>query len=193
MEIKSPELGFVDDNFDPVKLESCFFPSKVGGKPSWLFLTNLPSDGLLCSNCNKRCVFLMQIYCPIDTKSSCFHRSIFVFVCKDPNCFKSERSICVKAFRSQLPRRNRYYSFEPVDELNLPSKLPHASDYQTLCDLCGCIGKSLCSRCKSVHYCSKEHQVFAWKHGHKLVCGKTEVDKTASKGILLYALLIREY
>lgn len=40
------------------------------------------------------------------------------------------------------------------------------------CGLCGAIDKKLfrCSRCKSVSYCSKEHQKEDWKKEHKLKC-----------------------
>jgi hypothetical protein len=34
----------------------------------------------------------------------------------------------------------------------------------------------LCSRCKKVYYCCKEHQAYDWKYGgHKASCGKEEV------------------
>ncbi|XP_063228562.1 programmed cell death protein 2 isoform X1 [Bacillus rossius redtenbacheri] len=36
---------------EPWKLHSRFFPSKVGGKPAWLDLSNLPSD-INCKNCD---------------------------------------------------------------------------------------------------------------------------------------------
>jgi pre-rRNA-processing protein TSR4 len=40
--------GFLDKT-DKWRLESRFFPSKVGGKPAWLDLLNLPpTEQLLC-------------------------------------------------------------------------------------------------------------------------------------------------
>lgn len=41
-------IGFLDKT-DKWRLESRFFPSKVGGKPAWLDLKNLPpTEQLLC-------------------------------------------------------------------------------------------------------------------------------------------------
>ena len=175
------ELGFVEDDFEPNELTSCFFPSKVGGKPSWLALTGLPTN-VKCANCEKHCAFMMQIYCPITDQARCFHRSLFAFVCKDPLCYKTQNA-CVKIFRSQLPRRNDFYSFEPISDSNMPTSLPSASNYQTLCNVCGCPGTSVCSKCKSVHYCSREHQVVDWKQSHKKVCGEDSKEKANSKSI----------
>ena len=41
-----------------------------------------------------------------------------------------------------------------------------------ICGLEGCkeVGRKLCSRCRLVYYCSKEHQLKAWKEGHKKIC-----------------------
>jgi hypothetical protein len=45
----------------------------------------------------------------------------------------------------------------------------------TTCASCGKAGATLkCGKCKAVHYCSKECQVYHWKDGlHKQYCGKT--------------------
>lgn len=44
-----------------------------------------------------------------------------------------------------------------------------------LCQVCGCRGSLSCSKCKSVNYCSKEHQVVDWTLGqHKASCGSNE-------------------
>ncbi|XP_046401472.1 egl nine homolog 1 [Ischnura elegans] len=46
------------------------------------------------------------------------------------------------------------------------------------CEQCGLEDHLLrCSRCRTVYYCSKEHQKQHWKK-HKPVCGKTRVDKS---------------
>lgn len=43
-----------------------------------------------------------------------------------------------------------------------------------LCQVCGCRGPLSCGACKSVNYCSKEHQKIDWSLGeHKAICGKT--------------------
>lgn len=44
---------------------------------------------------------------------------------------------------------------------------------QMMCPSCGKPGKFLCSRCKSVRYCSKECQKAHWKE-HKKVCKAPE-------------------
>lgn len=42
-----------------------------------------------------------------------------------------------------------------------------------LCQVCGCRGPLSCGACKSVNYCSKEHQKIDWTLGqHKISCGE---------------------
>ena len=61
------ELGFVEKQMEKWRLESRHFPSKVGGKPAWLELKNLPpTEDLLCKNCIKPMIFLAQVYAPDD-------------------------------------------------------------------------------------------------------------------------------
>ncbi|XP_071447309.1 egl nine homolog 1 [Hetaerina americana] len=46
------------------------------------------------------------------------------------------------------------------------------------CEQCGQESNLLrCSRCRTVYYCSKDHQKKHWKK-HKSICGKTRVDKS---------------
>lgn len=42
------------------------------------------------------------------------------------------------------------------------------------CEFPGCSNQTtkVCGACKSVFYCNREHQVQAWKDGHKAACGK---------------------
>lgn len=109
-------LGFVEEN-EPWLLESRFFPSKVGGKPAWLDLKNLPSvKDLTCNNCKNPCIFLCQVYAPYEDDARAFHRTIFVFVCKNPACCQDNISNNLKVFRSQLQRNNEFYSFDPPIE-----------------------------------------------------------------------------
>ena len=99
------ELGFVEE-IEPCYVESHYFPSKVGGKPAWLALKNLPCENkLACKHCEKPCTFLLQVYCPVIEKESCFHRTIFVFMCKSPDCCKKNEASNLVAFRSQLPKK----------------------------------------------------------------------------------------
>ncbi|CAI8027388.1 Programmed cell death protein 2 [Geodia barretti] len=39
-----------------------------------------------------------------------------------------------------------------------------------LCVVCGSAGPKKCSRCRTVHYCSRHHQTLDWRNGHKLFC-----------------------
>jgi hypothetical protein len=43
-----------------------------------------------------------------------------------------------------------------------------------LCGFCGCRGSALCSSCRQVRYCSKQHQKLHWKAGHKRECQRGE-------------------
>lgn len=110
-------LGTIDDNdsfVEPFSLTSRFFPSKVGGKPAWLDLKYIPeASELTCLKCNIPLVFLCQLYAPINEPEfhgACFHRTLFVFYCNE--C-KDERTFAV--FRSQLCKKNDYYSEEPAE------------------------------------------------------------------------------
>ena len=105
------ELGFVEKVRDPSELSSAFFPSKVGGKPEWLDLQNLPSpETLSCGHCKSPLVFLLQVYAPLsDGDDSTFHRTIFIFLCKDPKCHEQSGSRCFRVLRCQLPEVNDFY------------------------------------------------------------------------------------
>lgn len=87
------DLGFAE-KCPSWKLESRFFPSKIGGAPAWLNLAELPNpDQLSCSKCNHQLKFLCQIYAPVNEKSDCFHRTIFVFFCSSAECSNVNRGI----------------------------------------------------------------------------------------------------
>lgn len=172
------DLGFVEI-VEPWKLLSHFFPSKVGGKPAWLALDNLPkADQLRCGKCGKVCVFLMQVYAPADQLNpSAFHRTLFIFICQDPNCSMPNRTDNLIVFRSQLGKQNSFYSDLPPNEDDFDANscdYPKASDHQTLCAVCGCPGQWKCGKCKQVSYCDKIHQTAHWKAGHKQNCGNSD-------------------
>ena len=168
------ELGFVE-KVEGWRLFSHYFPSKVGGKPAWLSLKCLPSsDDLKCKLCQETPIFLMQVYANLDERDDCFHRSIFVFICKNPKCLQMDSSQSVFAYRSQLPKINTFYPSEPPSEESLADVYPKAEDFQKLCVVCGNIGSKTCSKCHRVSYCSKEHQAADWKTRHKKYCGQSE-------------------
>ena len=180
---KEVELGFAeeidtDDAIDRLRMSSTFFPSKIGGFPAWLNLQDLPdSSRVLCRICKKPMAFLLQIYAPMPHDHS-FHRSIFLFCCKDGKCHAKNSSECFLVLRNQLKRENPFYSFHPppdVDEMRELS-IESVSDefrpkaWSDLCDVCGCRGDKVCSKCHMAQYCGKEHQTVDWKSGHKGIC-----------------------
>lgn len=174
-------LGFLEEA-EAWRLLSPQFPSKVGGKPAWLSQKGLPSGSELeCGICRQPMVFLLQLYAPTSSQDTCFHRTLFVFCCKTPECYTSNNSTCMKVFRSQLPRRNEFYNFDPPPE-DEPPPSPE-EDWGVLsisgvklCWVCGCPGNKSCSRCHSVTYCGKHHQTLHWKHRHKKECCSHETS-----------------
>ncbi len=174
-------LGFVE-KAESWRLSRKYFPSKVGGKPAWLSIKDIPnSDSLKCSNCGKVCIFLIQIYCPVVALETCFHRTLFIFVCKDPSCHSQDTAAYV-VLRSQLPRANEFYEYEPPDEDNPVEDCGSESLVSGLCAVCGCHGGKRCSKCHMKSYCCREHQIIDWKSGHKANCGV--------EGILLIIALV---
>ncbi|XP_058485409.1 programmed cell death protein 2 [Solea solea] len=182
-------LGFLEEA-EPWRLCSPQFPSKVGGKPAWLSLTNPPSLAELeCGTCRLPMVFLLQVYAPISGQDRSFHRSLFLFCCKTPECYTANNNHCMKVFRSQLPRRNDFYPYDPPPEEEPPidpepedSVLPVSG--VKLCWVCGCPGNKACSRCHAVSYCGKHHQTLHWKQAHKRECCSQEASPNTKSPIL---------
>ncbi|XP_041769954.1 programmed cell death protein 2 [Anopheles merus] len=173
MEVTSVDLGFLEP-CEPWLLTNKFFRSKVGGKPAWLELKHLPKpDDLLCGQCNEPLGFLCQVYAPVEANENSFHRTLYVFVCLTAACNQSPEPEAgtIKVLRSQLPRRNEYYEYDPPDETK---ESPAIKSPVPLCVVCGCRGPKLCSRCKAVNYCSAAHQRLDWKAVHKSVCCSEE-------------------
>ncbi|KAL6487037.1 hypothetical protein MHYP_G00036630 [Metynnis hypsauchen] len=166
-------LGFLEEA-EPWQLLSAQFPSKVGGKPAWLSRLSLPElPELLCEKCQLPLGFLLQVYAPIVGFERSFHRTLYVFCCRTPACYSRNDSRCFKVYRSQLPRKNDFYPYDPPrDEEPDAGEDEHRllSSGVKLCWLCGCPGQKACSRCHSVTYCSKEHQTIDWKQRHKNEC-----------------------
>lgn len=48
--------------------------------------------------------------------------------------------------------------------------LPDVSKWVKTCHICGILAPCHCSKCKIVNYCSRTHQVYDWKNGHKKRC-----------------------
>ena len=181
------DLGFVE-KVDNWRLLSHFFPSKVGGKPAWLSLNPVPSsEDLKCSKCGKPCVFLCQIYSPDSTHAFSFHRTLFVFICKEPKCCQRNKNHNLRVLRSQLGRKNRFYSDIPPEEekFSWSKPFPTALHFQPLCGVCGVHAPKICAKCKQARYCSRDHQIVDWKNGHKEQCKKAAETK---RGKLRYTM-----
>ncbi len=54
----------------------------------------------------------MQVYAPFTELDRAFHRTLFIFCCETGMCLNTPGSYVV--LRSQLPRRNEFYDFEPA-------------------------------------------------------------------------------
>lgn len=175
--MRNIELGFLE-HCDSWRLESRFFPSKVGGKPAWLSLKPLPtSDELTCEKCGKIMVFLSQMYAPYDLGvnenpqlNHNFHRTIFVFLCRNSGCYKYDDQN-IKIFRSTLARENDFYSINPPkEEVDTTFQV---TKWSQLCNLCGIFAQKKCGKCKNVMYCCRDHQIIDWKNGHKSQCSSS--------------------
>ena len=142
---------------------------KIGGQPVWLDPVHLPSPhDLACVHCGSPMTFVLQIYCPLDEITHAFHRSMYVFVCRKKSCVENGS---VKCLRCQLPKLNQFYPFNPDDSSSPPKSVGYVGSMPPkLCAVCGQRGAQTCSRCKSINYCSREHQRSHWKF-HKLHCG----------------------
>lgn len=58
---KKVDIGVLEER-SSFLLHPRFFPSKVGGKPAWLDLKNLPSPSeTTCSRCEDPLIFLCQV------------------------------------------------------------------------------------------------------------------------------------
>ena len=185
------DLGFVEDA-PAWLLASRFFHSKVGGRPSWLDLKNLPeSQEFLCEFCQKPRVLCLQIYAPIEEKSSCFHRTLFIFMCTSPECHTDSKSPFL-VLRSQLARNNEFYPYEsPVESQDWKSDL-NAFKYVKICRVCGCPGDKKCSGCDQVYYCSREHQMADWKFQHKRECKSEKFTYQYKEDEVCHDLLLKQ-
>lgn len=184
------QLGFVEEA-EAWRLRNTQFPSKVGGKPAWLSLDKLPGlEEFSCERCGQPCVFLLQVYAPIPDKADCFHRTVFIFCCRNGACYSPNDRRSFKVFRSQLPRRNDFYSYDPPPDEEPPDSVegkglgnPFGVE---LCRICGCLGLKICSQCHIARYCSKDHQVMDWKAGHKKSCSEDGKSDAAGFSTFLF-------
>ena len=181
------DLGFAE-KVDCIKLQSVFFPSKIGGKPAWLGHENTPSlDELKCPKCERLLLFLLQVYAPRVEQEDTFHRTIYLFICSNGDCFDKNSNIPFKAFRNQLARQNNFFDYEPFSTEASSKKVMRAVEelclkWGALCKVCGYRADKKCSACKTVDYCSKDHQIMDWKSGHKYSCSGSKASTCENKG-----------
>ena len=148
---------------------------KVGGRPAWLDPSNIPSpDELKCAHCSSQMIHLMHLYCPLDEVDDAFHRALYLFCCRSRVCVAKGS---VKCIRSQLPRKNNFFPFESEDgdaiDDSYPigdEKHPYHSKLGHLCTACGIPAPQKCGQCGKEHYCSRSHQLWHWRAGHKHTC-----------------------
>lgn len=173
-------LGFVQKPENPHSLARHFFPSKAGGTPAWLDPINIPTVmDSCCGICGNPLQFLIQVYAPIEEKDDAFHRTLSVFMCPSMACLQQDQieqrklpmekaSRSVKVFRCQLARENPFYPVDPPKHDGHDAPL---SSGVALCSWCGTWrGGKICSGCKMVRYCSRQHQVDHWRTGHAADC-----------------------
>ena len=183
------DLGYIAPPSHPLRLTRAYFPSKVGGRPAWLNPQHIPTASqLTCAHCGEVMDFLLQLSAPIRAVDATFHRTLFLFVCHRQSCLArhSYSQPAVLCYRSQLPRRNAYYSYDPPPKLKSSGKETTEAAVESecggnaLCVVCGVRGASVCSACKNVWYCGKRCQKRDWKHGHKQACNQPSPPSSAS-------------
>lgn len=173
------DLGFAEKCDDKYRLTAIAFPSKLGGRPSWLNWENILTEGQVqCGNCSKILQFLCQIYIPTELNEKQYHRTLYLFCCSNGKCYISKKP-CVKAFRSILEETDNDLTeddLETKSDQELKTTLEAVESSQPMCAICSLYGDKKCSGCHNVCYCSKEHQVYDWKCcGHKAICKEGNV------------------
>lgn len=108
--LEEVELGFAEKPVDLDRLTSPYFPSKIGGKPAWLDHRLPLSEDLVCRKCNKPRVFLLQVYAPIDHLTHCYHRTLYIFCCREPSCHSRISTNPFLVLRCNLPQVNPLYN-----------------------------------------------------------------------------------
>ncbi|XP_017149479.2 programmed cell death protein 2 [Drosophila miranda] len=164
------DLGFAEKRDNNGWLTNRYFPSKLGGLPAWLELEALPpTEQLQCQKCKAPKVFLAQLYAPHEDDFN-FHRSIYIFVCRNADCQQDHSAENFTVLRSQLALKNKFFSEQAAEDDGEP--LPPIPCLKKVCAACGCYAPHACSRCKTIYYCSAAHQRAHWSD-HKANCGSS--------------------
>ncbi|KAJ2726833.1 hypothetical protein GGI07_000344 [Coemansia sp. Benny D115] len=182
-------LGYIEPVDEDFATET--FPSKVGGKPRWLDPTRpLDAAQVSCEECKKPMVLLMQLYAPEDEPPSAFHRTLYLFVCRNGGCHRTSPKRCMRVFRAQMGEINDVYEEvlasgiveegeEGEDDVEWVVRQGVAA--KAACVVCGLAGNSTCSSCKGRRYCSRAHQLADWDAGHRTQCGKAAADNAVHR------------
>ena len=94
---------------------------------------------------------------------------------RDGICVIFQLTNSLKVLRCQLPKKNAFYP-EDLDSVEGSSYLDAESPISPfhygnhLCSVCGIKATSKCANC-NVYYCCRDHQLEAWRNGHKEKCG----------------------
>jgi pre-rRNA-processing protein TSR4 len=182
-------LGFVrEEDEEDEGVDWSHEDSKVGGRPVWLpSLPPPPLSSLCCPVCCLPMPLLLQLYAPLDGLERAFHRVVYVFCCPDGRCHhedtqRGRQSRCFKVLRAQLAQKDLPLHPPPP----LPSSSSSSSSFSSsapsrgLCEVCSNKAEKRCAKCKSVWYCSREHQAADWKAGHRTQCGQEKGRKEES-------------
>ncbi|KAK3091203.1 hypothetical protein FSP39_017923 [Pinctada imbricata] len=69
----------------------------------------IPEKLPCCPNCGNTLLLIMQLYCPLG--DSCYHRTLYIFACKNKSCWSSPTSWLV--LRSQILDESRILTNKP--------------------------------------------------------------------------------
>lgn len=129
---------------------------------------------------------------PYDDSPNSFHRSLYIFVCNKTSCVYSGG---IKILRCQLKQQNDFYpsllNEENENEIYLKSKPSYYNNH--ICEVCGFPAPYRCSKCKSIYYCSKSHQLFHWKVCHQNECGNENIKRNEITERIIKNSLFKEY
>lgn len=164
-------LGFAEPPVSAAAFRPYRFPSKLGGRPVWLYFGHSRPHALRCGVCGGVLAFLLQLYAPINGLDQAFHRVIYLFVCRSRGCAGGVGA--ARVLVAQLPRENPFYPYDPLDNDEAEKAtlgVPPGMEQEPGCELCSFAGSSRCGKCSSARYCSRDCQKIDWRLAHRDSC-----------------------